>query len=88
MGGWAGEVQKKYSRKGKLNEKKNSCKPVNPKKYSYYGLKKIPAARKFPSPPPHNVFNGLSLMIMNMSIRANNSASGLHRVNEEPSYMY
>ena len=29
--GWgAGEVQKKYSRKGKLNEK-NSCTPINPK---------------------------------------------------------
>ena len=26
-GGGAGEVQKKYSRKGKLNEK-NSCKPI------------------------------------------------------------
>ena len=30
MGGGAGEVQKKYSRKGKLNEK-NSCTPINPK---------------------------------------------------------
>ena len=39
-GGRAGEVQKKYSRKGKLNEK-NSCTPINPKKYSCYGLKKI-----------------------------------------------
>ena len=33
-GGWGfgggGEVQKKYSRKGKLNEK-NSCTPINPK---------------------------------------------------------
>ena len=35
---WWGEVQKKYSRKGKLNEK-NSCTPINPKKYSCYGLK-------------------------------------------------
>ena len=35
----AGEVQKKYSRKGKLNEK-NSCTPINPKKYSCHGLKK------------------------------------------------
>ena len=36
MGGWGGggsEVQK-------LNEK-NSCTPINPKKYSCYGLKKI-----------------------------------------------
>ena len=56
-----GEVQKKYSRKGKLNEK-NSCTPINPKKYSCYGLKlkfmkefdkeKISAAQKFPTPPP------------------------------------
>ena len=34
------EVQKKNSRKGKLNEK-NSCTPLKPKKYSCYGLKKI-----------------------------------------------
>ena len=34
-----GEVQKKYSHKGKLNEK-NSCTPINPKKYSCYDLKK------------------------------------------------
>ena len=63
--GGAGEVQKKNSRKGKLNEK-NSCTPINPKKYSCYGLKKIhtrnfitkkiPAARKFPSPPPPITF--------------------------------
>ena len=37
-GGGAGAVQKKYSRKGKLNEK-NCCTPINPKKYSCYGLK-------------------------------------------------
>ena len=59
MGGGGAEVQEKYSRKGKLNEK-NSRTPINPKKYSCYGLKKIhtrnlitkkiPAARKFPSP--------------------------------------
>ena len=35
----AGEVKKKYSHKGKLNEK-NSYTPINPKKYSCYGLKK------------------------------------------------
>ena len=67
--GGAGEVPKKYSRKGKLNEK-NSSTPINPKKYSCYGLKKIhtrnliakkiPAARKFPS--PHNFCNGRSLI--------------------------
>ena len=59
-GGGAGEIQKKSSRRVKLNEK-NSCTPINPKKYSCYGLKKIHtrnlitkkilAARKFPSPP-------------------------------------
>ena len=53
-------VQTKYSRKGKLNEKK-FMHQINPKKYSCYGLKnihtrnlmtkKIPAARKFPTPP-------------------------------------
>ena len=36
----AGEGQKKYSRKEKLNEK-NSCTQINPKKYSCYDLKKI-----------------------------------------------
>ena len=52
--------------------KKNSCTPVNPKKYSCYGLKKfhtrnlitkkILAARKFPPPPPtHNFSNSPSL---------------------------
>ena len=40
-GGGVGEVQKKYSRKGKLNEKKKkSWTPINPKKYSCHGLKK------------------------------------------------
>ena len=34
------KYKKIYSRKGKLNEK-NSCTPINPKKYSYCGLKKI-----------------------------------------------
>ena len=38
-GGW-GVIQKKYSLKGKLNEK-NSCTPINPEKYSCHGLKKI-----------------------------------------------
>ena len=35
-----GEVRKKCSRKGKLNEK-NSCTPIYPKKYSCHGLKNI-----------------------------------------------
>ena len=61
VGGGAGEEQKQYSRKGKLNEKKNHARQLILKKYSCYGLKKIhtrnlvtkkiPAARKFPSPP-------------------------------------
>ena len=67
----AGQVPKKYSRKGKLNEK-NSFTPINPKRYSCHGLKKIhttnlmtkkiPAARKFPTTPhPHNFSSGPSL---------------------------
>ena len=74
MWGGGGEVQKKkYSRKGKLNEK-NSCTPINtkkifmlwPKKNSckeFDNEKKIPAARKFPSPPPHNFSNSPSLIL-------------------------
>ena len=52
--------------------KKNSCKPINPKKYSCYGLKKIRARNlitkknscgsKIPL-PPHNFSNGPSLML-------------------------
>ena len=64
-GGGASEVEKKYSRKGKLIEKKNSCTSINPKKifilwpkrnsYKEFDnkkkfLRKIP--RKFPSPSP------------------------------------
>ena len=71
-GGVAGEVPKKYSRKGKLNEK-NSCTPINPKKYSCYGLKKIHTRNlitkrnscgskiPLPPPPPHNFSNRPSL---------------------------
>ena len=36
--GGMGEVQKRCSPKEKLREK-NSCTPINPKKYSCYGLK-------------------------------------------------
>ena len=52
-------------------KKKNSSTPVNPTKYSCYGLKrihsrnliteKIFAARKFPTPAPHKFSNGPSL---------------------------
>ena len=75
MGGrGASEVQKKYSRKGKLNEK-NSCTPINPKKifilwpkknsYKEFDNKKN-SCEKFPehSPPPlHNFSNGPSLIV-------------------------
>ena len=40
MGGRGRSTKKKYSRKGKLNEKK-LCTPINAKKYSCYGLKKF-----------------------------------------------
>ena len=60
LGGGGGGVQKNI-RAGKINEKKFMRQPINPKKYSCYDLKKfiqgigypqkIPAARKFPTPP-------------------------------------
>ena len=40
MGGGGAKYKKKNKRKGKLNEK-NSCTPINPKKYPCYRLKKI-----------------------------------------------
>ena len=68
-GGW-GRSRKKYSCKGKLNLK-NSCMPINPKKYSCYGLKKIHTRNlitkknscrsKIPPPPKKNFSNGPSL---------------------------
>ena len=39
-GGGGGEVQKKYLRKGKLNEKKIHARQLTLKKYSYHVLKK------------------------------------------------
>ena len=72
MGGRGGRSTKKNSRKGKLNEK-NSCTPINPKKYSCYGLKKIhtrnlitkkiSCGSKIPLPPSHKFSNGPSLRI-------------------------
>ena len=51
--------------------KKNSCTPIDPKKYSCHGLKKIhtrnlirkknSCGSKFPHPSPHNFSNGPSL---------------------------
>ena len=68
-GGGRAKYKKKNSRKGKLNEK-NSCTPINPKKYSCYGLKKIhtrnlltkknSCGSRIPL-PPHNFSNGPSL---------------------------
>ena len=59
-GGAGAKYKKRYSRKGKLNGKKNSCTPINPKKYSFYGLKlkfmkEFDNEKKFPwlkNPPP------------------------------------
>ena len=67
-GGGAVEVQKKYSRKWKLNEKKflhanYSQKNIHAIHTRNLITKKIPAARKFPSPSPHNFSNGPSLKI-------------------------
>ena len=73
MGGeGGGEVPKRYSRKGKLNEK-TSCTLIDSKKYSCYGLQKIHTrnlitkknscgSKIAPPPPPHNLSNGPSLM--------------------------
>ena len=53
----AGEVQKKYTRKGKSNEKKYSCYGLKKNSYKEFNnKKKIPAARKPPSPPPPIIF--------------------------------
>ena len=62
--GGGGEVQKRYSRKEKLNEK-YSCTPINPKKYSCYGLKNVhtrnlitknnSCCSKIPHPPPPSI---------------------------------
>ena len=74
---WAGEVggrsTKKYSSRWKLLEK-NSCTPINPKKYLCYGLKKIHIrnlitktnswSSKIALPFPHNFSNGSSLMFL------------------------
>ena len=61
----------------KIKMKKNSCTPINPKKYSCYGLKKIhtrnlitkknSCGSKIPLLPPHNFSNGPSLKVPNIS---------------------
>ena len=57
------EAQKKYSRNRKLHEK-NSCTPINSKKYSRFVLKtkKNSCGSKIPLPPPRNFSNGPSLI--------------------------
>ena len=72
MGGGGGEVQKKYLRKGKLNEKKIHARQLTLKKYSYHVQKKknsymeFDNENKFLRPetphPHHNFSNGPSLM--------------------------
>ena len=72
-GGGVGEEQKNM-RARENYKKKNSCTPINPKKYSCYGLKKIhirnlitgkiSCGSKIPvpsPPPPHNFSNGCPL---------------------------
>ena len=67
-GGGGRGTKKKNSPKGKLNEK-NSHTPINPRKYSCYGLKKIHTRNMITKknscgskiPPPHNFSNGPSL---------------------------
>ena len=49
-GGGAGEVQKTYSRKGKLNKKNFHARQLILKKYSCYGLKKIHSRNLQPRP--------------------------------------
>ena len=42
--------------------KKNSCTPINPKKYSYKEFDNEKNSCGLKIPPPHNFSNGLSLM--------------------------
>ena len=52
-GGGAGEVQKKYSRKGKLNEKKYSCYGLKKNSYKEFNnKKKFLRLQNSPPPPP------------------------------------
>ena len=56
-GGGGGRSTKKTFALGKIRRKKNSCTPINPKKYSCYGLKKnsykeFDNDKKIPHSPP------------------------------------
>ena len=68
-GEWGGGRSTKKNIRARENQtKKNSCTPINPKKYSCYGLKKIhtrnlitkksSCGSKIPLPPAHNFSNG------------------------------
>ena len=62
-GGGRAKYKKKYSHKGKLNEK-NSCTPINPKKIVMLRPKKFDNEKTFlrlENPTPINIFNGPSL---------------------------
>ena len=69
--------------------KKNSCTPINPKKYSCYGLKKnsykeFDNEKKFlrlenSPPPPHNFSKGPSLTKSHNGTDARNSDVSLTR---------
>ena len=63
---------KKYSRKGKLNGK-NSCKPINPKKYSYKAFENEKNFCSYkilhPPPPPHNFSNPSLILHALMSVQ-------------------
>ena len=66
IGGGGGAKYKKNIAQRKFKwKKKTSCTPINPKKYSCYGLKKN-SYKEFDNekkiPPPHNFSNGPSLL--------------------------
>ena len=72
-GGGGREIKKTNIRARETEMKKNSCTPINPKKYSCYGLKKnsypefdnekkiLRLENSPPAPTPHNFSNGPSL---------------------------
>ena len=73
LSGGGRSTKKNMPRKGKFNEKNHARQepitPINPKRYSCYGLKKnsykefddekeFPRLENSPPPPPHNFSNG------------------------------
>ena len=70
MGGGAGEVPKKI-RARENYMKKNSCTPINPKKYSYKEFdneKKLLRLKKFPSPSPPPITFLLGSLLLNNTL--------------------